>query len=166
MVLRNKNIILIVPSSRGGYWKAHKTPNSSQAAHEFGNLDVSISWLLLATKNISPRQRPQTDDPWSELSHTQFGFCGYSSDWSNLVTDLHLHRMQETGAKATSIHELSLREQSSGENWGAAPNRDKQTPCRKKLQLSPSENVSLHFGEMEACLGSHSKLLAKMVLDL
>lgn len=129
-------------------------------------MDVSISWLLLATKNISPRQRPQTDDPWSELSHTQFGFCGYSSDWSNLVTDLHLHRMQETGAKTTSIHELSLREQSSGENLGAAPNRDKQIPCRKKLQLSPSENVSLHFGEMEACLGSHSKLLAKMGLDL
>lgn len=125
MVLRNKNIIQIGPRSRGGYWKAHKTPNSSQAALEFGNLDVSISWLLLATKNISPRQRPQTDAPWSELSHTQFGFCGYSSEWSNLVTDLHLQRMQETGAKATSIHGLSQRERSSEENWGAAPNRDR-----------------------------------------
>lgn len=83
-----------------------------------------------------------------------------------MVTDLHLHRMQETGAKTTLIHELSLREQSSGENLEAAPNRDKQIPCRKKLQLSLSENVSLHFGEMEACLGSHSKLLAKMGLDL
>lgn len=129
-------------------------------------MSLFLGFLWLPKTSLPDRDHRLINVPWSELSHTLFGFCGYCSDWSNLVTDLHLHRMQETGTKATSTHELSLRERSSEENWGAAPNRDKETPCRKKLQLSPSENVSFHFGEMEACLGSHSELLAKVGLDL
>lgn len=48
-VLRSKNIIQIGPSSREGYWKAHKTPTSGQVALELGvwmSLFLGFFWLL------------------------------------------------------------------------------------------------------------------------
>lgn len=82
VVLRDKNLIQIGSSSRGSYWQLHMTLTSGQAAFKFGSLDVSISWFFVGTENIFPRQRPRTDTPWSELSHSLLGFFGYSSDWS------------------------------------------------------------------------------------
>lgn len=105
VVLRGKDLIQIGRSCRGSYWRLQVTLTSGQAAFKFGNLDVSISWFLVATENVFPRQRPQTDVPWTELNHPQFGFLAFSSDWSQAYCGRRLNE-----AKATSVHEPILRQ--------------------------------------------------------
>lgn len=80
VVLRGKNLIQIGPGHRGSYWQLHKTKLQARLHLSLGiwmSLFLGSLWRL---KSSFPDQGYRHS--LVRTDHSQLGFFGYSSDWS------------------------------------------------------------------------------------